>query len=104
MKFKLLLYLLICFLLCGCEGYRILNGLVLSDKTNKPIANAQVYVLNGRKQLTRTNSFGRFSITSEFGGLFLRGPKFVFEVSKDGYKTKLVKKKGTTLIVRLEEE
>ena len=104
MKLRVLLYIPVIILFCSCEGYKILNGVVISNKTHKPIANARIYVLNGMKQVTRTNTDGRFSISSGFTSLFLGGPKFIFEVSKEGYKTKLVKKKGITEVVTLEEE
>src|SRR2546423_9912728 len=99
MKYKLALLILIPFLFASCEGYKLLNGVVISEKTGKPISNAKIIVLNGRKQITRTNSSGKFSITSEFTGLWFGGPKFVFEIKKEGYKTKLVKKRGSQEII-----
>lgn len=73
-----------------------MSGIVVSESTGKPIQNVEINVLNSIGDSTKTDSLGRFTIKTGFTGMMFGGPKFKFEVRKDGYEARIVKTKFST--------
>lgn len=101
MKRALLVLTVFSGLLLGCEGMKMISGIVVSESTGKPIVNAEINVLNNIGDSTRTDSSGRFTIKTGFTGMMFGGPKFKFEVRKDGYETQIIKSKSGVDTVKL---
>jgi hypothetical protein len=75
--------LIIC---CSCEGYKMANGFVKDQITNKPIDSVFVDVLSGSDE-AYTDSLGYYTVGNEFGGCVPECKDIEIEYSKKGYQT-----------------
>lgn len=90
--------------LTGCEGMKMISPTVVAAGSEKPVAGAQVNVLNGVGDSTLTDSLGQFKLQTGLTGMMMGGPKFKFEVKKEGYKTQIIKAKFPADTIRLVAE
>lgn len=86
--------------LTACEGMKMISPIVVSPD-GKAVAGAEINVLNGVGDSTTTDSAGRFIIRTGFTSMSFGGPKFKFEVKKDGYETQVIKAKYPADTIRL---
>ncbi len=101
MKKTLLILTISSILLFGCEGMKQMSGIVVSETTGKPLQDVEINVLNNIGDSTKTDSLGRFTIKTGLTGMIFGGPKFKFEVRKDGYETQIVKTKFGSDTIKL---
>ena len=105
MKTKLICIISLAILFfTSCEGAKFLTGTVISEKTGKPIADAEIVVKNPRKALIKTDTSGNFIINSDFTSMMFGGPRFVFEVKKEEYSPRLIKKRNGHINIQLSEK
>jgi hypothetical protein len=90
--------------LTGCEGMKMISPTIVAAGSGKPLAGAEINVLNGIGDSTRTDSLGQFSLRTGFTGMIAGGPKFKFEVKKEGYKTQIISSKFPADTIRLVAE
>ncbi|HKC35859.1 MAG TPA: hypothetical protein VKB95_07340 [Chitinophagaceae bacterium] len=88
----------------SCEGVKTLTGTVISEKTGTPISHAEIVVKKSRKELIKTDTSGNFLINSRFTSMMFGGPRFVFEIRKDGYSSRSIKKRNGHITIQLSEK
>ncbi len=93
MKKILLILVILSVFLIGCEGLKKMSGIVVSETTGAPLQYVEINVLNNIGDSTKTDSLGVFTIKTGLTGMMFGGPKFKFEVRKDGYETQIIKTK-----------
>jgi hypothetical protein len=77
----------------NCEGVKFISGTVISADNGQAITHAEIYVMNNVGHSTGTDSLGRFTVKTGLTSMMFGGPKFKFEVRKDGYESQVVKTK-----------
>jgi hypothetical protein len=85
----------------GCEGMKMVSPTVVSAVSGKPVEGVAINVLNGAGDSTQTDSLGQFRLGTGLTGMMFGGPKFKFEVKKDGYETQVIKSKFPPDTIRL---
>lgn len=101
MKKALLILTVFSSLLTSCEGVKMTSGIVVSESTGKPLPNSEINVLNNVGDSTKTDSLGQFIIRTGLTGMMFGGPKFKFEVKKEGYEAQIIKTKSGQDTIKL---
>ena len=89
MKIKISFFLLIIICLTSCDCHQVVEGIVLDDKTKKPIES--VLIFNKRKEWskTKTDSLGKFKLPNVSGGFRCLPMSIV--IKHDNYELKETK-------------
>ena len=89
LKIKISYFLLIIICLTSCDCHQVVEGIVLDDKTKKPIENVLIFNKSKKWSKTKTDSLGKFKLSNVSGGF--RCPPMSIVIEHDDYELKETK-------------